>query len=62
MYGSTTDALNYLYPKVSSGGFCIIDDYGLRRCKQAVDDFRTERGIREEMKEIDWTGRYWRKK
>jgi O-methyltransferase len=62
MYGSTMDALNSLYPKLSSGGFCIIDDYGLRRCKQAVDDFRTEHGIREEMKEIDWTGRYWRKK
>lgn len=61
MYGSTMDALNHLYPKLSSGGFCIIDDYGLRRCKQAVDDYRREHGIQAELKTIDWSGRYWRK-
>lgn len=61
MYGSTMDALCNLYPKLSRGGFCIIDDYALRRCRQAVDDFRAKNGIHEEMKEIDWTGRYWRK-
>lgn len=61
MYGSTMDAFNNLYAKLSSGGFCIIDDYGLRHCKQAVDDFRQAQGIRAELKEIDWTGRYWRK-
>ena len=61
MYGSTMDAFNNLYPKLSSSGFCIVDDYGLRRCKEAVDDFRQAQGIRAELKEIDWTGRYWRK-
>lgn len=61
MYGSTMDALTNLYPKLSKGGFCIIDDYALHGCRKAVDDFRAENGIYAEMKVVDWTGRYWRK-
>ena len=61
MYGSTMDALVNLYPKVSRGGFCIVDDYALRGCRQAVDDFRAENAILEELQVVDWTGRYWRK-
>ncbi len=61
MYGSTLDALTHLYAKLSRGGFCIIDDYALKGCRQAVDDFRSLHGITAEMKEVDWTGRYWRK-
>jgi hypothetical protein len=61
MYGSTMDALANLYPKLSKGGFCIIDDYSLPGCKRAVDDFRIEKGICSEMNVVDWTARYWRK-
>jgi len=61
MYGSTMDALTNLYPKLSSRGFCIIDDYALRGCRQAVDDFRVRHGIKSEMRAIDWTGAFWRK-
>ena len=62
MYGSTMDALTNLYPKLSNGGFCIIDDYGcLWGCKKAVDDFRAENGVVAEMKVVDWTGTFWRK-
>jgi hypothetical protein len=61
MYGSTMDALTNLYPKLSKGGFCIIDDYALEGCRKAVDDFRSENGIRSELGIVDWTGRYWRK-
>lgn len=61
MYGSTIESLESLYPKLSSGGFCIIDDYALPGCKSAVNDFRSKYMIDSEMKEIDWTGRYWRK-
>lgn len=61
MYGSTMDALNHLYPKLSVGGFCVIDDYGLRACKRAVDDFRQGHAIGAKLEEIDWTGRFWRK-
>ena len=61
LYGSTMDALNNLYPKLSKGGFCIIDDYALFGCKRAVDDYRAQYKIDTEMKEVDWTCRYWRK-
>jgi O-methyltransferase len=61
MYGSTMESLECLYPKLSSGGFCIIDDYALSGCKSAVDDYRSKHAVNLEMKEIDWTGRYWRK-
>lgn len=61
MYESTMDSLVHLYPKVSEGGFCIIDDYALAGCKAAVDDYRAAHGIESDLKVIDWTGRYWRK-
>ena len=62
MYESTMDALTNLYPKLSSGGFCIVDDFGaIPACKQAVDDYRERNGIKETMVEIDWTGVFWRK-
>lgn len=61
LYESTMDVLRNLYPKLSVGGFCIIDDYALKPCREAVTDFRAEHGIDDEMLEIDWTGRYWRK-
>ena len=61
MYGSTMDALESLYDKLSVGGFCIIDDYALLGCRAAVDDFRERRKIGEPLIEIDHTGRYWRK-
>jgi len=60
MYGSTMDGLA-LYDKLSSGGFLIIDDYASPGCKQAIDDFRLDRGIAEKMTHIDWTGAFWRK-
>jgi O-methyltransferase len=62
MYESTLDALTSLYPKLSPGGFCIIDDWGaVPACRQAVIDYRSEHGISEPIHDIDWTGVYWRK-
>jgi O-methyltransferase len=62
MYGSTMDALEALYDRVSPGGFVIIDDYGaVAGCRAATDDFRARRGISEPLQQIDWTGAYWRK-
>ena len=61
MYGSTMDALQALYPKLSTGGFCVVDDYALPGCRAAVDDYRESHSMKSEMREIDWTGRYWRK-
>ena len=62
LYESTMDALRPLYGNVSDGGFVIVDDYGaVPACRQAVDDFRTEQGVAAPLREIDWTGVYWRK-
>ena len=61
MYQSTFEALDCLYPKLSIGGYVIVDDYGNERlpCRQAVDDYRTMHGISEPIEPIDWTGTYW---
>ena len=57
-----TEALQYLYSKLSVGGYCIIDDYGaVVGCKRAVQDFRKAQNITDELKQIDWTGVYWQK-
>lgn len=61
MYGSTIESLNTLYPKLSKGGYCIIDDYALSGCKSAVNDFRLNHNIKSKIKKIDWTGIYWKK-
>jgi O-methyltransferase len=63
MYESTMVALESLYPDLSPGGFVVIDDYGaIPQCRQAVEDFRAANGIDEEIREIDWTGVYWRRR
>lgn len=62
LYQSTRDALRSLYPKVSPGGFVVVDDYhAIEQCRDAVDDFRREQGVDEPMEKIDWTAVYWRK-
>lgn len=62
MYQSTMEALRYLYPKVSAGGYIIIDDYGaVAGCKAAVDDFRAAQRITDELVRIDWGGVFWRR-
>jgi O-methyltransferase len=62
LYESTTNALDALYPKLSPGGFVVIDDYGaFEACRAAVHDYRARHGISDEIDTIDWTGVYWRK-
>ncbi len=62
MYGSTMDVLEALYPKVSPGGFVIVDDYGaITACRTAVDEYRRRRGISDPLEKVDWTGVYWRR-
>jgi O-methyltransferase len=62
MYGSTMDALVHLYPRLSAGGFLIVDDYGaVPGCRKAVDDYRRAHGVLEALRKIDWTGVWWQK-
>lgn len=61
-YESTIVALESLYPDLSPGGFVVVDDYnGILQCKQAVDDFRRDNGIEDQIHEVDWTGIYWQR-
>ncbi|MEL6948156.1 MAG: TylF/MycF/NovP-related O-methyltransferase, partial [Pseudomonadota bacterium] len=62
MYGSTIDALTHLYPKLSPGGFCIIDDYGaVPACQQAVTDYCKGIDFEPDLNRVDWTGAWWQK-
>lgn len=62
MYESTYVALENLYPKLSPGGYVIIDDYGvLPGCAAAVEDYRQHAKIDVPMLEVDWSARYWMK-
>jgi O-methyltransferase len=62
MYGSTMEALEALYPRLSIGGYVIVDDYGaVPQCKEAVTDYRNAHGITDPMEWVDWTGVYWQR-
>ena len=62
LYESTMEALTYLYPKLSVGGYVIIDDYGaLNSCRKAVEDYRTQFQIREAIIPVDSSCVYWKR-
>jgi hypothetical protein len=62
LYESTMDALKCLYPKLSRGGFCIIDDFSaLTDCRNAVEDYRLEHGIDDPIQAIDYQAVFWQK-
>ena len=62
MYGSTMEALEALYPKLSVGGYVIIDDYGaVPGCRRAVDDYRAAHAIADPIQPIDWAGVFWQR-
>jgi O-methyltransferase len=62
MYESTVDGLGPLYPKLSVGGFCVIDDYFAQSGqRKAVNEYREEHLITDPIHRVDWTGAYWQK-
>lgn len=62
MYESTMDSLKALYPRLSVGGFLLVDDYGcFEACRAAVTDYRAAHGIDEQIEKTDWTEAWWRK-
>jgi hypothetical protein len=62
LYESTMDALTHLYPRLSRGGFVIVDDYGaMPSCRAATQDFRHAQGIQDPLLEIDRSGVFWRR-
>ena len=67
-YFSTWDAITVLYPRLSPGGFLLIDDFiGWVGCQQAIMDYRKEHKIAEPLTLIphrfgeEHIGAYWRK-
>jgi len=63
-YSSTMDALENLYPKLSPGGFCIIDDYGetsWTACAQACQDYAEKIQTDIAITPVDSKCIYWRK-
>ncbi len=61
-YASTRAGLEELYPRLSSGGVCILDDYGhWQGARQAVDEYFGDHGARPYMHPIDYSGRVFLK-
>ena len=61
-YESTMDVLEILYPKLSPGGFCIIDDFhAFSDCRRAVEEYRAAQHIHDEIQPIDHVGVFWQK-
>jgi hypothetical protein len=61
-YESTLATLHHLYDRVSAGGFVIVDEYyAWAPCRQAVDEFRRDRDIREPLQMVDWSACYWQR-
>jgi len=62
LYESTWDAITALYPKLSVGGYCLVDDYGgIPACRSAVDEYRSRNGIHEPIQSVDRSCIFWQK-
>jgi hypothetical protein len=63
LYDSTYQILDNLYPRVSPGGYLIIDDYHtLTECRQAVHDYLSATRRNVQLKEIDADAVFWQKR
>lgn len=61
-YESTRTALEHLYPRLSPGGFLIVDDYSpMFGALRAVDEYREQHGIRAKLEKVDDQVHFWRK-
>ena len=58
---STMDAMRALYPKLSIGGFAIVDDFFMPGCAQAIEDYRAANSITEPIQDIDGMGVFWKR-
>ena len=61
-YDSTKAELAVLYPRLASGGVCIVDDYGhWEGARRAVDEYLASHQVKPLMHRIDNTGRVFLK-
>ena len=62
LYDSTCDALDALYPRLSIGGYAMVDDYGTYvECRRAVHDYLERIGANSDIKPTDNEAVYWKK-
>lgn len=59
LYESTLVCLRHLYPLVVPGGFVIVDDYAIKGCRMACEEYFVEAGIKPYMHHIDHLARYF---
>lgn len=57
-YESVETSLHHLYPLLSKGGIVIIDDWHLVGCRSAVQNYRLQHGIRDEIQVYE-ANAYW---
>jgi len=63
LYDSTLDALAALYPRLSPGGYTIVDDYGrFEECREAVHDYLDGAGEKVDIQRVDDDAVYWQKR
>lgn len=57
-YASTRHELHHLWPRLSSGGVCIVDDYGhWAGARRAVDEYLAAHRVDALMHRVDYTAR-----
>ncbi|MGV3524366.1 MAG: TylF/MycF/NovP-related O-methyltransferase [Candidatus Sericytochromatia bacterium] len=62
LYSATRESLELLYPKLSPGGYLIVDDYyAFDDCRKAVREYRAKHGIEDTLVRVDPACVYWRK-
>jgi hypothetical protein len=63
LYDSTYDALDALYPRLSTGGYTIVDDYNTYdECRRAVHDYLGRTGASADIQPIDDEAIFWLKR
>jgi hypothetical protein len=45
LYESTKVCLEHLFPKISPGGYLVVDDYAMVGCRKAVDEYLAPHGL-----------------
>lgn len=63
LYDSTYDALKWLYPKLSMGGYTIVDDYStFSECQRAIHDYLEATDAEVDLQHVDEQAVFWQKR
>lgn len=62
LYDPTLSALTWLHPRLSRGGYAVVDDYGtFAECREAVHDYLAAAGVEAALERVDGEAVFWRK-